>query len=239
VNIIFNYQTVICFVSILMMKQKLCWSFLVCICFIANSLYAEAGEENEWDLLDQDRWTLQFGVAMITENVIGDFSIGEFERATGDAGGEMYLFSASYNLLDFDWKLWDWRFRPQLELPMVFGVVNERGRSPFFDYNVGVTLRWKDFPFNQFIYVNLETGVGLSYSEHVMAIERERHPERDRSHLKFYWPIQLMLAHPNRKEHQLVLFIHHQSGGHIFDVGGSNMLGIGYRYVFRERSVEK
>jgi hypothetical protein len=31
------------------------------------------------------------------------------------------------------------------------------------------------------------------------------------------------------------LFIHHQSGGHIFDVGGSNMPGPGYCYVFRER----
>lgn len=147
----------------------------------------------------------------------------------------MYLFSASYNLFDFDLVLRDRLFRPQLEFPLVLGVVNEQGRSPFLDYNAGVTLRWKDFPFSRFVYINFESGIGLSYYEHVPAIERERHPDRDRSHLKFYWPIQLMLAHPKRKEHQFVVFIHHQSGGHVFDVGGSNLIGIGYRHVFRER----
>lgn len=147
----------------------------------------------------------------------------------------MYLISASYTLHEFDWTLWGRRLRPQLELPLVLGIVNEQGRSPFFDYNAGITMRWKDFPFNRYVYTNLESGVGLSYYEHVLAIERQRHPDRDRSHLKFYWPIQLMLAHPERKEHQLVVFIHHQSGGHVFDVGGSNLFGIGYRHVFRER----
>ncbi|HPA14001.1 MAG TPA: hypothetical protein PKV75_01890 [Desulfobacterales bacterium] len=191
--------------------------------------------ESESVLFDPERWTFQFGIAIITENVVDDFSVGRIDRAKGAAGGEMYLFSASYHLYDFDWNFREWRFRPQLELPLVFGVVNERGRSPFFDYNAAITLRWKDFPFNRFVYTNIESGVGLSYTDHVLATEQERHPERDRSHLKFYWPIQLMLAHPQRKEHQLVLFIHHQSGGHIFDVGGSNLIGIGYRYVFRER----
>ena len=201
----------------------------------AGGISQSLSSANEGDFFDPDRWTLQFGVAVITSNVIGDFSLGDFSRATGPAGGEMYLFSASFTLHDFDWTLWGRRYRPQLELPMVFGVVNERGRGPFFDYNAGVTLRWKDFPFNLFVYTNFETGVGLSYTERVLAIEEERHPDRDRSHLKFYWPIQLMLAHPKWREHQLVFFIHHQSGGHIFDVGGSNMVGVGYRHVFRER----
>jgi hypothetical protein len=197
----------------------------------ASSLFSS---ENKRFFVDQDSWTLQLGVAMITSNVISDFSLGDFQRAKGPAGGEMYLLSASYTLFDFDWILLGRRFRPQLELPVVIGVVNERGRSPFVDYNLGITLRWKDLPFNRFIYTNIESGVGLSYTDRVLAIERERHPGRDRSHLKLYWPIQLMLAHPERKGHQLVVFIHHQSGGHIFDIGGSNLVGIGYRHVFRE-----
>ncbi len=189
-----------------------------------------------WDaLFDQDRWTLQLGAAVITSNAIGDISLGKISRATGPAGGEMYLLGASYTLCDFDWVIRDRRFRPQLELPVVLGVVNERGRSPFLDYNAGITLRWKDFPFNRVVYTNFESGIGLSYTEHVLAIERERHMRRDRSHLKFYWPIQLMLAHPKLKQHQLMVFIHHQSGGHVFDIGGSNLIGIGYRHVFRER----
>jgi len=187
------------------------------------------------DLFDNDHWTLQLGVAAITSNAIGDISLGKVSRATGPAGGEMYLFSASYTLSDLDWVILGRRFRPQLELPVVLGVVDEQGRSPFLSYNAGITLRWKDFPFNRVVYTNFESGIGLSYNEHVLAIERKRHMRRDRSHLKFYWPIQLMLAHPKFKQHQLAVFIHHQSGGHVFDVGGSNLIGIGYRHVFRER----
>ena len=189
----------------------------------------------EDDLFDQDNWTLQIGVAAITSNAIGDISLGKVSRATGPAGGEMYLFSASYTLSDLDLAILNRRFCPQLELPVVLGVVDEQGRSPFLSYNAGITLRWKDFPFNRVVYTNFESGIGLSYNEHVLAIERERHMRRDRSHLKFYWPIQLMLAHPKFRQHQLAVFIHHQSGGHVFDVGGSNLIGIGYRHVFRER----
>lgn len=228
--------------------MKLIVFILVLLCVTAAASYAgdtfdEPAQEglppvssnSGSPLFEQDRWTLQLGAAVITSNAIGDISLGKVSRATGPAGGEMYLLGASYTLRDFEWVFRDRRFRPQLELPVVLGVVNERGRSPFFDYNAGITLRWKDFPFNHVIYANLESGIGLSYTEHVLAIERERHMRRDRSHLKFYWPIQLMLAHPKLKQHQLTVFIHHQSGGHVFDIGGSNLIGIGYRHVFRER----
>jgi len=222
-------------------------SIFVCTCVLAAPLHGGGWCEKPDNggsppcaksgnaISGHDRWTLQCGVAMITSNVINDFSLGRVRRATGDAGGEMYLLGASYTLCDLDWTLMGRRYRPQLELPAVFGVVDEGGRSPFFAYNAGITVRWKDLPFSRYVYTNFESGVGLSYTEHVLAIERQRHPRRDRSHLKFYWPIQLMLAHPKRKEHQLVVFIHHQSGGHVFDVGGSNLIGVGYRHVFRER----
>jgi len=98
-----------------------------------------------------------------------------------------------------------------------------------------VTLRWKSFPWNHWVYTTIESGVGLTYSQHVLQIERSRHPGRDRSHLEFYWPIQLTLAHPRHRQHQLVLFLHHHSGGTIFHTGGANSLGAGYRYVFDER----
>lgn len=200
-----------------------------------SALVSSQATEKKHGVLDANRWTFQFGVAMITDNTIDDFLTLDISRASGAAGGEMCLFSASYTLYHFDWMIGNYRCRPQLELPLVIGVVDENGRTPFFDYNAGVTIRWKDFPFNNFVYMNIESGVGLSYSEHVLQVEKDRHPNRDRSHLKFYWPIQIMLAHPEHREHQLAAFIHHQSGGHIFDIGGSNLVGLGYRYVFGER----
>jgi hypothetical protein len=80
-----------------------------------------------------------------------------------------------------------------------------------------------------------ETAIGLTYSHQVLAIERVRYPDRDRSHLEFYWPIQFTFAHPRHQQHRLVLFNHHHSGGHIFHRGGANSLGIAYRYVFGNR----
>jgi hypothetical protein len=75
-------------------------------------------------------------------------------------------------------------------------------------------------------------GIGLSYSSRVYAMDRERHPGEDRSHLKFDWPIQFTFALPKWPQHQLVIFNDHKSGGHIFDEGGVNSVGIGYRFAF-------
>jgi hypothetical protein len=182
-----------------------------------------------------DRWTFQVGAAFITANTIDNFLTGNVRRARGPAEGEIYLFKASYTLRDLEWNIGDRTFRPQLELPFVFGVVDERARAPWFDYNLGLTLRWKDFPWDRFLYTNLESGAGLSYSQRVFHIEEARHPGRERSHLKFYWPIELAVAHPSLRQHQFVFLLHHQSGGQLFDVGGSNHLGVAYRHVFRER----
>ena len=130
-----------------------------------------------------------------------------------------------------EWTIAGRVFQPTLEMPLVLGLVNERGRNVFRDYNLGLTVRWRDFPWNEVVTTRFETGLGLSYTDRIMRIEEDRNPGRDRSHLKFYWPLQVMLAHPRHPQHQAVLFIHHQSGGHVFDKGGSNLIGLGYRYV--------
>jgi len=189
----------------------------------------------QWsDLWDKERWSINLGVAMITSNIINDFLKGDVNRASGEPGGEIYFIGGSYTLTDLPWEYKNRTFTPQLEVPLVLGIVNENGRSPYLDYNIGITFRWNNFPWNETIYTTLESGVGLSYTERVIRIEEIRHAGRPRSHLKFYWPITLSLANPKYPQHQLTFFLHHQSGGHVFDRGGSNHLGIGYRYLFRK-----
>jgi hypothetical protein len=195
-----------------------------------SATLAEERPRDGWD-----RWSFQFGAAYITGSTIDELLLGQFERPEGPAQGHIYLLSASYTLHTFDWDLFGHQVRPQLQLPGVLGIVDERGRSPFGQYSLGITLRWRDFPWNEYVYTNFETGIGLTYSQYVLAIERQRHPERNREHVEFYWPIELMLAHPRHRQHQLVLFLHHHSGGEIFHRGGANSLGIGYRLVFGER----
>jgi len=204
----------------------------------ANDIQVESsplGFPIEWsDIWVRDRWSLNLGVAMITSNVINDFLKADVNRASGEPGGEIYFIGGSYTLTDLSWHFKNHTFTPQLEVPLVLGIVNENDRSPYMDYNVGITLRWNNFPWNETVYTTLESGVGLSYSERVVRIEEFRHAGRARSHLKFYWPITLSLASPQYPQHQLTFFLHHQSGGHVFDRGGSNHLGIGYRYLFRK-----
>ncbi len=180
---------------------------------------------------DLKRWSFQAGVGFITGSTIDEVATFQSELGKGDAHGQIYLMQVSYKAAELKPELFGRRFAVDVELPLVLGVVDEHGHKSFMQYSGGVTLRWKTLPWNRWLYTNFETGIGLTYSQHVLAAERERHPDRERSHLEIYWPVQLMVAHPRYREHQLVLFLHHHSGGGIFHTGGANTLGVAYRYV--------
>jgi hypothetical protein len=177
-------------------------------------------------------WAFEFGVAYITENGVDDLLSGDASLGRGPAGGEIYAFTASRRLGELEWTVGNWTFRPQLELPVTLELVDENGRDPFLDINVSFNVRWVDFPWNEFVSTTFSMGVGLSYSHNVYLMDIERYPNEDRSHLKFNWPIALTFAHPEHPEHQAMVFLLHQSGGRIFDTGGVNSLGFGYRFDF-------
>lgn len=202
----------------------------------ANQPEFSAGTNSVPCWRDLNRWSFQFGAAFITGSTIDDLLQGKAEIGNaGDGGGQIYLLQASYKVARFNPTIFGESVALDLEAPMVLGVVDEPGNDSFMQYSAGLTLRLKSFPWNRWVYTNLETGIGLTYSQYVLRTERERHPDRERSHLEFYWPVQLTLAHPDYRRHQFVLFLHHHSGGGMFHDGGANSLGIGYRYVPGER----
>lgn len=178
------------------------------------------------------RWAFQTGVAFITSNTIDDLMNGRARIDDGPAGGEIYALTASRHLGDFHWQFGGFMFRPQLEMPLTLEVVDERGRSPFPSFHGSLALRWNDFPWNESLRTSFTTGVGLAYWTKILAMDKQRHSHRERSRVKFNWPIQLSLALPDRPDDQLILFILHQSGGHVFDQGGVNSIGFGYRRDF-------
>jgi hypothetical protein len=196
--------------------------------------FALTNSASSWCSLD--RWSFQAGVAFITESTIDEVASMGTELADGDAAGQIYLVQVSYKAAELKPSIFGHRVEIDVELPLVLGIVDERGSDPFVQYSGGVTLRWKTFPWNRWVYTTFETGIGLTYSQRVLAAERARHPRRDRSHLEFYWPVQLTLALPDLRQHQLVLFLHHHSGGGVFHRGGANSLGVGYRFVPGEKS---
>lgn len=110
--------------------------------------------------------------------------------------------------------------------------MDENGSDPFPVYNVAFAVRWVNFPWNDTIKTTFMMGIGLSYSEKVYEIDKERHPGEHRSNLKFDWPIQLTLAMPAHPREQVTIYIIHHSGDHVFDVGGINCIGMGYRHEF-------
>ena len=178
-----------------------------------------------------DHWSFEYGVAFITSQNIEELMGGDLNIDDGPAGGEIHYFTASRLLSEPEWYWFGKSFHPSLELPFTLGLVNENGNSPFASYSVSFVTRWRDFPWNEHVRTSFATGIGLTWSSEVYAMDAQRHPDDDRSRWKFNWPLQLTLAHPSYPQHQIVLFVSHQSGGRIFDRGGVNSLGIGYRFA--------
>jgi hypothetical protein len=224
----------LCFVAQVRSQQPSTVSNDTNLTSVTDSLLTETNRDLSWN--DPRRFSYQAGVAFITGSTIDDILTGDSTLARGDAAGEIYLIQVSYQLKRLDPVWFGHRLEADLQLPAVLGVVNERGSDPFLQPSFGFTIRWRTFPWNKWLYTNVETGVGLTYSQHVLATEHVQHPDRDRSHLEFYWPIQVMLAHPHYRQHQLVLLLHHHSGGGIFHTGGANSVGFGYRYSPRDKN---
>lgn len=181
---------------------------------------------------DSRDWSAQVGVAFMTENSVGEVFTGNLSPADGEAAGEVYTFTLNWVAHRFEVP---WRGRvlkPRFEPYVKFMLVDEAGSSPWPGYTAGVGFRWVDFPWDRWVETSFFTGVGLSYLSQIYRIDRVRHPGEDRSHVKLDWPLQLTFALPRWPRHQLVIFNEHQSGGHIFDEGGVNSLGIGYRMEF-------
>ena len=179
-------------------------------------------------------WAYEVGVSFITTNSIEEFvGVGDsISRADGPAGGEIYTLTASRRLGQLVWNVCGHTFTPQLELPFTLEIVNENQGDTFVAFATSFNVRWVDFPWNEYVKTSFSMGLGLNYSGEVYEIDQVRHPGDERSQLKFNWPIQATFALPNYPDDQLTIFITHHSGGHVFDHGGFNALGIGYRRDF-------
>jgi hypothetical protein len=178
-------------------------------------------------------WTLEFGVSWMTENDINNFIEAEATFGHGDAGAEIYQFTATKLLRDLPFSLFGKEYRPLLELPLCLEYVDQNANNDFFVSNFAFQLRWVDFPWNHRLHTTFGAGLGLSYASRIYAMDRQRHPNEDRSHLKFNLPIFVSFALPEIPEHQVRLYIAHHSGGFgTFDQGGVNSLGVSYAYAF-------
>jgi hypothetical protein len=183
-------------------------------------------------LTNHGRWSFEFAVGIIGDTTPGDYLSLGFDRYDGPGGGQTYNFTAAYEAYAFDWKIGNRRFRPSIEVPFMLTLVDQDDGDVIPDFNLGAVVRWRDFPWNRWVYTTLAVGAGLSYSTELWTADIGRHPDDDdRSQWKFWMPIEFTLALPRHPRHQLVLFIDHQSGGTLFDKGGIDAWGLGYRFL--------
>ena len=184
-------------------------------------------------LKTRSRWSFQFGVGIIGDTTPADYLDAGFNALDGEGQGLTYNFTVAYQFYEFDCRLGPLQLKPQLEAPFMLTLVDENTGDLFPDFNLGVVLRWRDFPWNRFLYTTFAIGPGISYSTRVWEADRQRHPEdSDRSPWKFWMPVEITVALPRFPQHQLVAFIDHQSGGRIFDFGGVDAWGFAYRCQF-------
>jgi len=181
---------------------------------------------------DLDRWALGVGVAVISDNNTMEVAVGEFKVSDKDSGGKIYNINLGYVLKELSFSTVSNTYTPRLEIVSSLGFVDEHSSDLFCNFNTAFAVRWIDFPWNRFLSTTLMTGGGLNYSEKIFRLDAEKHPHDSRSHLKFFWPLELTFALPGVEHHSIVLFNHHFSGGHIMDEGGIDSFGIGYRYLF-------
>lgn len=194
---------------------------------------AEPQRERLFDKIKtMERWSFSVGVAVISDTRVHDYFSLNYKDFDGPGSGLTYNLTAAYRLREFDWQLWKFRVQPQLELPFMLTLVDEDDKQMFPDYNLGLKFRWRNFPWNRYVSTTFAVGGGLSYSAKIWTADQRRHEGEHRSHLKYWLPIEFTLALPRYPQHQLMLFIDHQSGGWMFDTGGVDAWGAGYRIQF-------
>ncbi len=185
------------------------------------------------DAVADRRWSFEFGVGVVSDNTLSDYTEPRLNKLHGPGGGVTYNFTVSREVHQFTWNLGPITLRPGLEVPARLTLVDENSGRLIPDLNIGLVLRWRDFPWNKFLRTTLAAGPGFSYSFQPWTADFQRHEgDKDRSRLKFWLPIEVTVALPWFPQHQFLAFIDHQSGGTLFDRGGVDAWGLGYRFEF-------
>ena len=96
-----------------------------------------------------------------------------------------------------------------------------------------IAWRWANFPWNHYVTTSLAIGEGVSYVSSVPWIEKRNNDNIKR--VLNYLMLEATFAIPCYPQWQLVARIHHRSGAfglYHADNSGSNVIGLGVRYIF-------
>ncbi len=108
---------------------------------------------------------------------------------------------------------------------------HSRGQS-HFEFNAALSLRWKSFPWDDYLNTSFAYGIGPSYATKIPEIEKR--PDRDPSQTLVFMFAEMTFALPKDTGWETFARIHHRSAGlgALGDAKGSNFVASGIRYRF-------
>lgn len=177
------------------------------------------------------RWALEVSAAAIGSGKTLGLIRGGSAIEDGPAGGWVWTVGGSYVIHEFDWG--KKHYHPHFETAFAAGLIDQDGGSSLIDVRADLVFRWRDFPWNEHVFTTIGAFGGLAQVEEVPLIDAKRHSEdKNRSTFRFHARLEFTFAPPSHPEHEILLFNDHWSGGGIFDQGGWDSYGIGYRRRF-------
>lgn len=118
---------------------------------------------------------------------------------------------------------------------LALNITERRGsrENVIYEANPYISFRWANLPWNYLINTSFAIGEGISYASSYPSLEKKTNTNTKR--LLNYLMLEATIASPYYPRVQIVARIHHRSGAYgLYHAGntGSNVIGIGVRYLF-------
>ncbi len=99
------------------------------------------------------------------------------------------------------------------------GAAQRFGEATSQEIWAALYLRWTYFPWNDYLHTSIGVSTGLSYALRLDALEVAQSTTRTGSNLMHFLSPEIAFSLPDRPDVELVLRIHHRSGGGRFILG--------------------
>lgn len=111
-------------------------------------------------------------------------------------------------------------------------VAQHWGKQDHAEVNAALLLRWKRFPWDDYLSTSVALGIGPSIALATPAMEKERHGRASRR--QAFMPFEITAGPPRRETWEIFSRIHHRSGvfGAVSRSSGSNFVTGGIRFRF-------
>lgn len=207
-------------------------SFVTAKTFAQNAA-ADAPESyhQKWNYTDFYPWSALLYVGRTGKEPLGRVVRGEFTSVneTLYTGELAYTLARSNIVRRF--------FSPVVDEVQLAGNFTVRdgkyNKGKIYEFDPYIIFRWSNFPWNDYLYTTLGAAEGVSYTSRIPWVEKRYN--HDCARFLNYLMFELTFALPNNPRWQLVIRIHHRSGGYgLYGAGntGSNTAGLGIRYYF-------